>query len=1051
MMGQLVKDTLSAWLLIESLSPGEVSYTTEDVLPANHFKNYCKQTQLQSFDEYFDIWNDCRFVISDEKKEKGARIFKFYRHCFRYNEINLKIQDIFDSYSDIYNPNVTHCYGYTFNTDENGKVINDSIHIPMIMSALKEIEKDKNSNIEEQFNDSVKKFIQKVNEILAGEAINETKLEKMDQAYDKYFSVLNSKKAGLFSHYVAIEFVKHNEMPKPEFNSFFISDIELAKKSPNETLIDYIEGLEDDQRIEVDENKEIIDYFLHPSQLPDGRWPSQTEFRLSLMQQLAVNQITKSDKKISSVNGPPGTGKTTLLKDIFAHYVVERGKELAKLDSPKKAFEKTKLHETDDKDVYLLKEDISKFKMVVASSNNGAVENISKDLPKLEEIIREPEHSAFPEYEKEYAKLAKELEVFSETAENLIGEKAWGLFSGVFGKSKNINKVLDHLLKQDKDSIGFAKMLQNENNDLSYQELMKEWKTQQGLFSEELKNVEKLKEEAIKAFEVYKGYEESISKENSLKIEEQTIKNKMKQLDFEIDRDNKELIVIDDQINHHDNQLGVINDLIQSIKDCNKGLVNKLKAMFSAEGDEQFQKYNKERQQLLTQKLDLEKTKKAKQNDIKINNEKQESLNNKLLKIQKEVEDVNHKVQEFEAFRNESNITIPSKDFWNKDNYDERQISNLWTSDELQYRRAMLFLRAMILHKLLLIANNTTIYYAIKDFKDRRKLIDAKPEIVYNAWNVIHLIFPIISTTFASFKSMYQGIPKDFIDYLFIDEAGQAVPQSAVGALYRSKKVTAVGDPIQIEPVVTLESHLIDNIRKNYNVPERLVSKEASVQSVADHANYYGFWKKDSTDEEQKNWIGIPLWVHRRCLNPMFTIANQIAYNNKMVLPSNIKKVGKVGWYNINGTSVQKQYVKEQGEKVFELLANDWHEAINDGQIEPSSIVISPFSAVQQQIKFLVKSQLSTKINVDRKIINRWINKSIGTVHTFQGKEAQKVYFVVGTDNTQDGAVNWSCEKPNLLNVAVTRAKKEFYVIGDLQRIQSKPFYEIIYKEKNTD
>ena len=61
---------------------------------------------------------------------------------------------------------------------------------------------------------------------------------------------------------------------------------------------------------------------------------------------------------------------------------------------------------------------------------------------------------------------------------------------------------------------------------------------------------------------------------------------------------------------------------------------------------------------------------------------------------------------------------------------------------------------------------------------------------------------------------MYHGIPKDFIDYLFIDEAGQAVPQSAVGALYRSKSVVAVGDPIQIEPVVTLESHLIDNIRK---------------------------------------------------------------------------------------------------------------------------------------------------------------------------------------------------------------------------------------------
>lgn len=1051
MMGQLVKDTLSAWLLIESLSPGEVSYTTEDVLPANHFKNDCKQIQLQSFDEYFEIWNDFRFIISHEKKEKGERIFKFYRHCFRYNEINLKIQSVFDSYSDIYNPNSAHCYGYTFNTDENGKVIGDSIHIPMIMSALKEIEKDKNANIEEEFNDSVKKFLQKVNEILAGEAINERKLEKMDKAYEKYFSVLYSKNVGLFPHYVAIEFVKDYETPQPEFNSFFVSDIEMAKKSPNRTLIDCIEGVKDDQRIEIDENKEIIEHFLHPSQLPDGRWPSQTEFRLSLMQQVAVNQITRSDKKISSVNGPPGTGKTTLLKDVFAHYVVERGKELAKLDSPKKAFEKTKLHETDDKDVYLLKEAISKYKMVVASSNNGAVENISKDLPKLEEIIRNPDNCAFPEYEKDYAELAQELNVFSETAEDLIGEKAWGLFSGIFGRSKNINKVLDHLLKQDKDSIGFAKMLQNENNDLSYQELMKEWKAQQKLFLEELKNVENLKNESIKAFEVYKDYEQYISKENLLKTKEQTVKNNIQKIETEIDKDNKVLIDIDNQINHHDNQLDVINDLIQSIKDCNKGLVNKLKAIFSSEEDDQFQKYNKERQQLLTQKLDLEKIKKAKQDDISNKNKKQESLKQSLIKTQEELQNITLKVQEFEVFRNESKIMIPSKEFWNKDNYDERQVSNLWTTDELQYRRAMLFLRAMVLHKLLLIANNTTVYYAIKDFKDRRKLIDAKPEVVYNAWNVMHLIFPIVSTTFASFKSMYQGIPKDFIDYLFIDEAGQAVPQAAVGALYRSKKVTAVGDPIQIEPVVTLEPHLIDNIRKNYNVPERLVSKEASIQSVADHANYYGFWKKDSTEEDQKNWIGIPLWVHRRCLNPMFTIANQIAYNNKMVLPSNIKKIGKVGWYNISGTSVQKQYVKEQGEKVFELLANDWHEAIKDGQIEPSSIVISPFAAVQQQIKTLVKSKLSTKINVDREIINRWINKSIGTVHTFQGKEAQKVYFVVGTDNTQDGAVNWSCEKPNLLNVAVTRAKKEFYVIGDLRRIHTKPFYEIIFKQKNID
>ncbi|HGZ6517278.1 TPA: hypothetical protein ACOFYO_001632, partial [Staphylococcus aureus] len=55
-MSQLLNDTLSAWLLIESLSPGEVNFTAEDILSAEHFKNGAKQAQLQSFDEYFEIW-----------------------------------------------------------------------------------------------------------------------------------------------------------------------------------------------------------------------------------------------------------------------------------------------------------------------------------------------------------------------------------------------------------------------------------------------------------------------------------------------------------------------------------------------------------------------------------------------------------------------------------------------------------------------------------------------------------------------------------------------------------------------------------------------------------------------------------------------------------------------------------------------------------------------------------------------------------------------------------------------------------------------------------
>lgn len=56
---------------------------------------------------------------------------------------------------------------------------------------------------------------------------------------------------------------------------------------------------------------------------------------------------------------------------------------------------------------------------------------------------------------------------------------------------------------------------------------------------------------------------------------------------------------------------------------------------------------------------------------------------------------------------------------------------------------------------------------------------------------------------------------------------------------------------------------------------------------------------------------------------------------------------------------------------------------------------------------------------------------NVGTVHTFQGKEAKIVYFVLGADTDSKGAAKWAVTEPNMMNVASTRAKEEFYVIGD--------------------
>lgn len=99
------------------------------------------------------------------------------------------------------------------------------------------------------------------------------------------------------------------------------------------------------------------------------------------MQQVAVNlSIGFDNNQIRSVNGPPGTGKTTLLKDIFAELIVEQSYEIAK-NSLKYITGNDSTKYMDNAAIGIMPKNVAEKCIVVASSNHSAIQNIVNELP----------------------------------------------------------------------------------------------------------------------------------------------------------------------------------------------------------------------------------------------------------------------------------------------------------------------------------------------------------------------------------------------------------------------------------------------------------------------------------------------------------------------------------------------------------------------------------------------------------------------------------------------------------------------------------------------
>jgi hypothetical protein len=379
---------------------------------------------------------------------------------------------------------------------------------------------------------------------------------------------------------------------------------------------------------------------------------------------------------------------------------------------------------------------------------------------------------------------------------------------------------------------------------------------------------------------------------------------------------------------------------------------------------------------------------------------------------------------------------------------------------ELNKARTQLFIDAMALHESWIIeAYNDIVFKNTINKID--ELLNGKiktGDASLAVWRMLFMLVPVISSTFASVESQFKSLGQGDIGWLFIDEAGQAAPQLAVGSLFRSKRVIVVGDPKQIEPVFTVPLEFVEGLglREFKDDFTRWTPSRTSVQKLADLANPYGTEQISVDSVEIEKWLGSPLRVHRRCKDPMFKIANRIAYSGKMFHAEDDYEMdgceiwGKSCWFHIPGKADDK-FVREQGEAVLGLILK-YHQKTG---FMPELYIISPFRSVKNSVKKIIAEDKYLRTNSNGISLNNWVNERIGTVHTFQGKEESNVLFVLGADTESERAAKWAAGTCNILNVAITRAKKYVYIIGDYNLWSPLPHFkvaaEILGEPKNID
>lgn len=300
----------------------------------------------------------------------------------------------------------------------------------------------------------------------------------------------------------------------------------------------------------------------------------------------------------------------------------------------------------------------------------------------------------------------------------------------------------------------------------------------------------------------------------------------------------------------------------------------------------------------------------------------------------------------------------------------------------------------------------------------------------------LSLLFPVITSSLHSIRNLFPFPDRDSIAYVFVDEAGATSIHQLFPALVRAQKALVVGDPMQLQPIVSFNRNLVEQYYQGAFVAQGLTAEDYDLYSPTAYEMTSAYQRAAGVQGQPcGKGNGVVLIEHFRCPRPLALLVDRLGGYGLSLQSEPIDPVLGAHLLATHVEGSQHNYVNLQ--EVDAVLA--WVEhlyslgySFGASDKKKTIAVISPY---RKQANALLRA-----------LQQHWQDcneENTNTIHTFQGGE--KAIVLLSTRQCQPtDSLRFLNRGPNLLNVAVSRATESLIVVGNMERLKAGTYSQIL-------